>query len=260
MLRRCYSDSVADGSLELAPLPPTTGRRTEQVIEAVRAAIDDGRMRPGVKYSAYQLAEMLDISRTPVRDALLRLEEIGLIKFEARQGFRILLPQPREIAEIFAVRIALELPAVRAAARRSDATLTTALAAERERMLKAAATGDESGFAQHDLRLHDLILEHAGNTRARAIVRSLRETTRLLGASTADRTRTLADIDAEHAPIIAAIGAGDPAAAADSMRSHLVSTGRLLVRQALGGDADESVDEIWSAVVEPDGDGWFGCP
>ena len=60
-----------------------------------------------------------------MRDALLRLEEVGLIKFEARQGFRILLPQPREIAEIFAVRLALELPAVRATARRSDATLTT---------------------------------------------------------------------------------------------------------------------------------------
>ena len=179
-------------------------------------------------------------------------EEIGLIKFEARQGFRILLPQPREIAEIFAVRIALELPAVRAAARRPDATLNAALAAERGRMRKAVATGDESGFAQHDLRLHDLILEHAGNTRARAIVRSLREITRLLGASTADRTRTLVDIDAEHAPIIAAIGAGDPAVAADSMRSHLVNTGRLLVLQALGDDADESVDEIWSAVVEPD--------
>ena len=260
MLRRCYSDPVADGSLELAPLPPTTGRRTEQVIDAVRAAIDDGRMRPGVKYSVYQLAEMLDISRTPVRDALLRLEEIGLIKFEARQGFRILLPQPREIAEIFAVRIALELPAVRATARRSDATLTTALAAERERMLEAAAAGDESGFAQHDLLLHDLILEHAGNTRARAIVRSLRENTRLLGASTADRTRTLADIDAEHAAIIAAIGAGDPAAAADSMRAHLVSTGRLLVRQALGDDADETVDEIWSAVVEPDATAGSGAP
>ncbi|HEY5855445.1 MAG TPA: GntR family transcriptional regulator [Aldersonia sp.] len=241
---------MADGALEFAPLPPTTGRRTEQVIEAIRAAIDDGRMTPGVKYSGYQLAEMLDISRTPVRDALLRLEEIGIIKFEARQGFRILLPQPREIAEIFAIRIALELPAARAAATGSTGTLVSALSDERRRMQQAAAAGDERLFAHHDRCLHDLILESAGNSRARAIVRSLRETTRLLGASTADRTRSLADIDAEHAPIIAAIGSGDAIAAAAAMRAHLVSTGRLLVGQALGDDVAESVDEIWSAVVE----------
>ena len=50
--------------------------------------------------------------------------------------------------------------------------------------------------------LHDLILEGAGNQRSRSIVRGLRETTRLLGASTADRTRTIADIDREHTPIV----------------------------------------------------------
>ena len=127
-------------------------------------------------------------------------------------------------------------------------------------MLDAAAAGDENEFAQHDLRSARPDPRAAGQPRARAIVRSLRETTRLLGASTADRTRTLADIDAEHAPIIEAIIAGDPAEAADSMRAHLVNTGRLLVRQALGDDADETVDEIWSAVVEPDATAGSGAP
>ena len=222
----------------------------EQAIAAIRAAIDQGRMKPGVKYSAYQLAEILGISRTPVRDALLRLEEVGLIKFEARQGFRILLPRPKEIAEIFAVRLALELPAVRKVAAVADTSLTRALLEQRRLMQAAAAGGDETAFARHDQRLHDLILDAAGNTRSRAIVRSLRETTRLLGASTADRTRTLADIDNEHAPIVDAIAAGDPAAAEAAMRTHLVNTGKLLVTQALSADeSDLTVDEIWSTVV-----------
>jgi DNA-binding GntR family transcriptional regulator len=222
----------------------------EQAIAAIRAAIDEGRMKPGVKYSAYQLAEVLGISRTPVRDALLRLEEIGLIKFEARQGFRILLPHPKEIAEIFAVRLALELPAVRKVAAIADPALTRALLEQRRLMRAAAADGDETAFARHDQRLHDLILDGAGNTRSRTIVRSLRETTRLLGASTADRTRTLADIDDEHTPIVDAITAGDPAAAEAAMRTHLVHTGKLLVTQALSEDeTDLTVDEIWSTVV-----------
>ncbi|MFC9359063.1 GntR family transcriptional regulator [Rhodococcus sp. NPDC057014] len=241
---------MADEALELEPLTPFPGRRMEQAVAAVRAAIDDGRMKPGVKYSVYQLAEGLGISRTPVRDALLRLEEVGLIKFEARQGFRILLPQPKEIAEIFAVRLALELPAVRKAATASDPTLSNALLRQQRLMRDAAAVGDEHQFAHHDLGLHDLILDAADNSRARAIVKTLRETTRLLGANTADKTRTLTDIDDEHTPVIDAIIAGHPDEAEAAMRGHLENTGRLLVAQALRTDAsDRSVDEIWSAVV-----------
>jgi DNA-binding GntR family transcriptional regulator len=246
----CYSDRVADEALELEPLTPFQGRRMEQAIAAVRAAIDDGRMKPGVKYSVYQLAEGLGISRTPVRDALLRLEEVGLIKFEARQGFRILLPQPKEIAEIFAVRLALELPAVRRAATTSDPALPDALLHQQHLMRDAAAAGDEHQFAHHDLGLHDLILDAADNSRARAIVKTLRETTRLLGANTADKTRTLTDIDDEHTPVIDAIIAGQPDEAEAAMRKHLENTGRLLVAQALRTEtSDRSVDEIWSAVV-----------
>jgi DNA-binding GntR family transcriptional regulator len=241
---------VADEVLDLEPLAPSTGRRMEQAIAAIRTAIDQGRMKPGVKYSAYQLAEALGISRTPVRDALLRLEEVGLIKFEARQGFRVLLPQPKEIAEIFAIRLALELPAVRRAAATANPTLGQALLEQRRLMQTAATHGNENLFAQHDLLLHDLILDAAGNTRSRAIVKSVREATRLLGASTADQTRTLNDIDDEHAPIIDAIVAGDPLAAEAAMRAHLVSTGKLLVTQAIRGyDTDLCAEEIWAAAV-----------
>ncbi|CAN5127012.1 GntR family transcriptional regulator [soil metagenome] len=220
-------------TLELTPLPAVAGRRAEQVMEAVRSALDTGVMHPGIKYSVYQLAEALGVSRTPVRDALLRLEEIGLIRFEARQGFRILAPEPTEIADIFAVRLALELPAVERAATVCDATLTARLSERMALLNTAAAAGDERTFAQHDQRLHDHILEAAGNMRAREIVRTLRESTRLLGASTADRTRTLFDIDAEHRPVVAAITANRPEQAVDAMRSHLTSTGHLLVVQAV---------------------------
>jgi DNA-binding GntR family transcriptional regulator len=222
----------------------------EQAITAVRAAIDDGRMKPGVKYSGYKLAELLGISRTPVREALLRLEEVGLVRFEARQGFSILLPQPKEIAEIFAVRLALELPAVRKVAAAADQELAQALVEQRQRMQAAAADGAETEFAQRDLRLHDLILESAGNARSRAIVKSLRETTRLLGASTADKTRTLDDIDSEHGPIVDAIIAANPSGAEAAMRSHLVNTAKLLVSEAIRvNEANVGVDEIWSKVL-----------
>ncbi|OBF28632.1 GntR family transcriptional regulator [Mycobacterium sp. ACS4331] len=229
-------------------LPPN-GRRMEAVVAAVREAIDDGRMRPNVRYSVYQLAESLGVSRTPVREALLRLEEVGLVEFQARQGFQILLPRAADIADIFAVRLALELPAVRRVA--ATGCPPDRLERQRDLMRAAAAAGDERAFVAHDQRLHDLILELAGNARARGIVRGLRETTRLLGASTAEKTRTLVDIDAEHAPIVDALLRGQPDTAAAAMEAHLVSTGKLLVGQALRdevGHADPAeIEAVWAA-------------
>lgn len=242
---------MADAQLELTPLPRFAGRRAELVMEAVRSALDTGVMRPGVKYSVYQLSEALGVSRTPVRDALLRLEEVGLIRFEARQGFRILLPEPREIADIFAIRLALELPAAARAATVCDSSLAARLR-DRMDMLHAAATaGDERTFAAHDQLLHDDILDAAGNTRAREIVRSLRESTRLLGASSAHRTRSLFDIDAEHRPVVSAIIDNRPGQATDAMRRHLTSTGQLLVATAIR-DQESHLDSaaVWAEAVD----------
>jgi len=248
---------MAQGLPHLKPLAPDGGRRHEQVIAAVRAAIDSGRMIPGVRYSVYQLAASLGISRTPVREALLRMEEIGLVSFEARQGFTIALPRAADIADIFAVRIALELPAVRRAATVADPGLISALHTEQQRMRDAVERADNTAFSRHDLRLHDHILEWAGNARARSIINALRETTRLLGASTASRTRTIADIDAEHSPIVDAITARTPGRAEEAMHSHLVHTGRLLVAQALSDESSAdipadsaAVDQIWRAVTD----------
>jgi DNA-binding GntR family transcriptional regulator len=246
---------MADAELHLAPLPQGEGRRAELVMEAVRAALDAGEMRPGTKYSVYQLAEALGVSRTPVRDALLRLEEVGLIRFEARQGFRILLPDPREIADIFAIRLALELPAVGRAATVCDPPLAARLQYRMDVLRTAATAGDEHTFARHDQLLHDHIMEAAGNTRARAIVRSLRESIRLLGAITTDRARTLFDIDDEHQPVIAGIVANQPDAATAAMRAHLTSTARILIEQSIH-DQDSPLDgeTLWSRAVTHHGE------
>ncbi|WP_304113841.1 GntR family transcriptional regulator [Mycolicibacterium bacteremicum] len=233
--------------LQLAPLPTADGRRDEQVMEAVRAALDAGVMQPGVKYSVYQLAAALGISRTPVRDALLRLEEVGLISFEARQGFRIQLPDPREIADIFAIRLALELPAVARAAQICDDALAGRLRDRMAAMDAARFAGDVRAFAQQDQLLHDDILAAAGNARSRVIVRSLRESTRLLGATT---ERALSDIDAEHRPVIDAIIANRASDAVSAMRSHLTSTGRLLVEQAVRDQRyDVDAGRVWADAV-----------
>ena len=88
---------------------------TDWVVEHIRAALRTRAMVPGATYSGYQLAADLGISRSPVRDGLLRLAATGLIEFTPNRGFRIIQPTETDIAEIYALRIAIEVPAARRA-------------------------------------------------------------------------------------------------------------------------------------------------
>ena len=222
----------------------------KQVMEYVRSAVMSGKMKPGELYSVIQLAEQLQVSRSPVRDGLLRLEEAGLIRFERNRGFRVVPTTPNDVAEIFALRIAIESAAARRSVYLGDIKIQdlTELA---NAMRSAAAADDEELFFQLDRELHDVIMTAARAKRAREIVERLRISTRLMGASTVPTSRTYEDICKEHDPIIEAIARGDALAAGKAMETHLVTTGKLLVKQALirtGGDEDP--EELWRRLTQ----------
>jgi DNA-binding GntR family transcriptional regulator len=223
---------------------------SDQAMTAIRAAVRDGTLQAGQLYSAYQIASYLGVSRSPVREALMRLAEAGMVSFERNRGFRIVIPSPADIADVFQLRLLLEVPAARRAALRAPAALAAGLRAELAQMRGAADARDEVLFMRHDQRLHRLILEAAGNARLTAVVDNLRDTTRILGASTADRSRDLNDITAEHEPIVDAIVAADAAAAADAMARHVAHTGKLLIAQAVG-DAGGAVsaEALWASAA-----------
>ncbi|MBG6184305.1 DNA-binding GntR family transcriptional regulator [Arthrobacter sp. CAN_A214] len=227
--------------------PPTL---TDRTIEAVREGIRAGTLVPGELYSVYRLANELGVSRSPVRDALLRLAETGMVAFERNRGFRVVLPGARELTEIIAVRLALEVPAAERAAVRAQESDHAALQAEYEAMQSSVAAGDETAFLLHDQRLHALLLELAGNTHATRIIENLRDATRLVGTSTIRRSRSLEDVYLEHRPILDAIAGGDAPAAGAAMRRHLESTGRLLLREAAGtSEVGADSDALWEELV-----------
>lgn len=229
--------------------PPTL---TDRTIDAVREGIRAGTLVPGELYSVYRLADELGVSRSPVREALLRLAETGMVAFERNRGFRVVLPGARELTEIIAVRLALEVPAAERAAVRADAADRAALRTEYEAMQTSVTAGDETAFLLHDQRLHTLLLELAGNAHATRIIENLRDATRLVGASTIRKSRSLEDVYREHLPILDALDRGDAPAAGAAMRSHLESTGRLLLQEATGGSsADPDSNALWNDLVGP---------
>jgi DNA-binding GntR family transcriptional regulator len=172
------------GPLEPLAAPQTLAAHTRR---AVLAAIADGRLEPGGRYSVAQLAEQLGISRTPVREALLVLEREGRVRFERNKGVRVLETTAADIAEVFELRLLLEVPA---AAKACGVVDTEALKA-------ALGAGDGE------------------------IVAGLREA---LGGPV---TRDAQEAAAEHHAILAALEAGDADRAAAAMRYHLRRTAEL---------------------------------
>lgn len=226
---------------------------TERAIQAVRAAIRNGLMVPGELYTVNQLAVELGVSRSPVREALLRLEETGVIRFERNRGFRLILPTPQDLAQMFAVRIALEVPGAALAAERATTAQLHAIETERDLLYRAALADDEPTFMLHDQRLHSAIMEITDNRYVRKIIDNIRDATRLVGASTLEDFRTLVAVYEEHLPILDAIVSRDGARAAAAMAYHLAQTGQLLVQKSLGADdSPQRVDAIWQAAVLAD--------
>ncbi|MGE5287589.1 MAG: GntR family transcriptional regulator [Micromonosporaceae bacterium] len=235
----------------LQPLAGPAASLTDQALHAIRQAVRNGALQPGHLYSAYQVAAMLGVSRSPVREALMRLAEAGMVRFERNRGFRIVIPGPADIAEIFQLRLLLEVPAARQAARRVSSDLLAALRLELAQMRAAALDHDEALFMRHDQKLHELILRAAGNGRMVSLVGNLRDITRILGASTVDRSRDLGAIADEHEPIIDAIATGDAAAAGETMMYHVSHTGKLLLAQAAAETGIQvRAQDLW-ARVEP---------
>jgi DNA-binding GntR family transcriptional regulator len=202
---------------------------TEQAIVTLRAAIVDGRLRPGELSSVGRLADRLGVSRTPVREALLHLEREGMVRFERNRGVRVLESSAHDLDEVFVLRLLLEVPAARRAAEIAGDEELAALGGELDAMAAMMRADDEAGFMERDEAFHEVLLRATGNRRLTKAVANLRDLVRFRGASTVGHGRDLRAIYAEHERILEAMRVRDPETAATAMRDHLVQTRRLLL-------------------------------
>lgn len=220
----------------------------DQTTATLHRWLRDGTLAPGELYSVQRVAEQLGVSRSPAREAVLALAEAGLVRVSRNRGFTVVVPTGREVAEVFALRLALEPRAAEHAARRATPEQVARL---EELLARMRSLQDVRAFAETDQQLHSGVLEVAGNVLVATSVNRLREVTQTIGPSTMGRTRGLDDIAEEHAPFVEAIREGDPARARLTMGHHLVTTGRLLVGQCAEA-GDEDAWAAWEELVEED--------
>lgn len=187
----------------------------------MKAAILSLGLRPGEQVRPEELAEQLAISRTPIREALLRLETDGLVRVEPRVGFFVADVTAADLVELFELRELLEgYAAERAATALTADDLTTV-----DRLLADAARavdgGDLERFQETEVAFHDLVVERAGNRRLLAVMATLRDLTyrqRMLSLTVPENvSRSLQ----EHRDVATALHAGDGPAARVRMAAHL---------------------------------------
>lgn len=189
------------------------------VFEMLQAEILDGTLAPGDRVKEADLAERFGLSRTPIREALRRLEARGLLMHEPHRGMVVAQLEASAVAELYAMREILDGAAAELAARHASETEIEAMAAQVERDRKIAS--DARALAAANRAFHAAILRAAHNRFLMAASDALGESLALLGPTTlALPGRGEASIG-EHVAIVDAIRRRDPVAAGDAARGHI---------------------------------------
>jgi DNA-binding GntR family transcriptional regulator len=182
-------------------------------------AIEIGEIGPGERLLEIELAKRFGVSRTPIREAIRKLESEGIIQHLPRVGAVVRqLGQP-EIVELYEMRIVLEATAAEMAAQHASSAELETLDALNSDML--GASNDPNTVAQINRQFHLCIVEAARNQFLKHCYHDLSNTLMLLGETTLDTAQRIQIVCAQHSDIITALQKRDPAQAAQMMRIHM---------------------------------------
>ncbi len=212
----------------MAPAETAQTHRTQanRVYAAIKADLLSLKLRPGSMIQEELLAQQLGVSRTPVREALHRLGQEGLVRTLPKKGTIVVDISLDDVREIFQVRLAVEPLAARLAAEAMPQEEVSRL-----RQLHTSPRGSTDDFPTDDRELHRSVARHCGNQRLGSFLESLMDdTTRILHMSNPD---TLALGHQHHLQILQALERRDGATAEQVMREHILAFQRSLISQLL---------------------------
>jgi DNA-binding GntR family transcriptional regulator len=191
--------------------------------EALKEAIRNNAFPPGYQGSEQEIASRLGMSRTPVHEAVIRLQEEGLVRVLPRRGVVVCAISPEDMREIYEVVIALEtasaeLLAAKAAGERGP--IAEELDAVNARMEAALAADDLVEWARADERFHQLLVERSGNGRLARMFHTIMDQSHRARMLTLRLRPRPAASAREHRAVVEAIRLGDPAAARERAKRH----------------------------------------
>ncbi|MBS0123806.1 GntR family transcriptional regulator [Thetidibacter halocola] len=181
--------------------------------------IRSGALRPGARLLETEIADRLQISRTPVREAIRRLESEGLVDHQPRTGAVVRTLDYPEIMELYEMRAVLEGTAARLAARAASPVELEELKSINTEM--AEATGDSKALVRLNRQFHARMMDAARNRFLLKSAETVEKTLLILGPSSMESPERAREAVEEHAAVLAALEARDGAAAEQAMRRHM---------------------------------------
>lgn len=191
----------------------------EIVGDEIRARIYSGSFPPGFRLVERDLADMFEVSRLPVREAIRVLQNEGLVEPLASRGTVVKTLSRQEVSELFDIREALEVMATRQATERVDDDSSSRLRASIDESQRAIRRGDLDAAHAANASFHDQILALSGNVLLQHMLEPLIARLHWLFRQIPD----FEQLCAEHDALCEAISSGDPDAAAEAARTHVLS-------------------------------------
>lgn len=197
--------------------------RADEVYEQIKRDIAAFRLLPGDRFTEGELGARLGVSRTPVRQALFRLQQEGFVEVQFRAGWRVLPFDFERFEQLYDLRMVLETTAVHrlcADDGRADRTLLAQLAATWQ-VPPAGRSGDGAKLAQWDEQFHCTLVAAAGNAEMARVHRELTDRIRMIRRLDFTKAPRIAATYDEHARILEAVQRGRGEEAARLLRAHI---------------------------------------
>ena len=191
------------------------------VFNTLRQAILKGELAPGERLMEIQLAEKLGVSRTPIREAIRKLELEGLVLMIPRKGAEVAKISEKSLRDVLEVRRSLEELAIELACERMEAEDLRRLEQCQENFCRASRSGSPMAMAESDEAFHDVIYQSTGNEKLVQMLNNLREQMyryRLEYIKDADKRQVLM---VEHEHILSALKVRNLAEARMAAREHI---------------------------------------
>ncbi len=211
---------------------PRTGTAKDRALDYVKGQVLSGAFPGGELISEGDVAAALGMSRTPVREAFLRLEAEGLLRLYPQRGALVVPVSPDEARAVIEARQILERFATTKVVGRGPAACAAVyerLSGELKRQRDAAAANDWREFLDADRAFHTVTLEESGNAILSGFYSSLRDRQmRMIGESALRDPNRITTIMDEHRGIAEALRDGDLPRALREVQTHLASTVRAI--------------------------------
>lgn len=228
--RKSPAKSAALGDAEGEALP-----RGEHAYRRIRAAIQAGTLKPGERLREMDLAESIGLSRTPVREALARLESEGLVVHDASRGIMVAELDYSMVTELYYMREVLEGTAARLTAQHASEVEISILEDLCRQYEAAIRSGDDTALATSNRRFHDTLYRCSHNRYLVNMLTVLHDALSLLGTTTLRDRERAAETLKEHQAVVAAVKGRDPDTADLAQRAHIRAAQKVRMQQLFAG-------------------------